>query len=242
MTAHATATARFAHKLVAVCLLLAALAASGLAAIGTGSALAQDDATPAAPIAAVSATDAVARLTAADGTIRFEIAEDATRFVWAAAPVDEDGMPAYGTAFITQGYIYPEATLDEGSGVLPDGSPEFPDQVLGQWTCRGWFVGEGMKTQTGPLVITTQLYNFGAAFGDATLSTEGYELVDVGVAIERAITGGTGPFAGAAGDGEQTLLGLNATEGVNLSFALDVEPAQAAARQRPVMDRVSFQD
>lgn len=153
---------------------------------------------------------------------RFDAAEDATRFVWSERPVHEDGMPAHGNAFVTQGYIYPYGTLDGGNGVLSDGSPEFPDLVIGEWTCRGWFVGEGAHTESGPWVITTQLFNFGNQPGDATIVTEGYEIADVGVAIERAITGGTGRYSGASGEGAQVLLGFNASEGVNLRFELTI--------------------
>jgi hypothetical protein len=177
----------------------------------------------AAEPASASAAQAIDQLTAEDGRLRFDVAEDMTRFVFAPAPVHDDGMPAHGNAFITQGYIYPEGTLTESNGVLPDGSPEFPDKVLGEWTCRGWFVGDGAHTTSGPWVITTQIYNLGAEFGDATLITEGYEVADVGVAIERAISGGTGTYAAARGDGTQVMLGFNATEGVNLRFALDVQ-------------------
>ena len=166
------------------------------------------------------AAAALAALTAPDGTLRFDVAEDMSRFVFAAQPVHDDGMPAYGNPFITQGYIYPADTLTESNGVLPDGSPEFPELVLGEWTCRGWFVGDGAHSKTGPMVITTQLYNFGAAYGDATLVSDGYELADAGVVIERAITGGTGALAGSRGEGQQTFLGFNASEGVNLSFVL----------------------
>jgi hypothetical protein len=42
------------------------------------------------------------------------------------------------------------------------------------------------------------------------------------VAISRAITGGTGQFQDARGQGQQTMLGLNATEGVNLRVKLDI--------------------
>ena len=163
---------------------------------------------------------ALAAVTAPDGTLRFDVAENMARFVFAPQPIHEDGMPAHGNAFITQGYIYPAGTLTESNGVLADGSPEFPDKVLGEWTCRGWFVGDGAHTTTGPWVVTTQLYNFGTEAGDATLVTEGYEIADVGVTTERAISAGTGPFANARGEGEQVFLGFNASEGVNLSFEL----------------------
>ena len=42
------------------------------------------------------------------------------------------------------------------------------------------------------------------------------------MAISRAITGGTGAYRDARGQGQQTMLGLNATEGVNLRVKLDV--------------------
>ncbi|MGH2558476.1 MAG: hypothetical protein ACRDJH_05375 [Thermomicrobiales bacterium] len=158
-----------------------------------------------------------------DGILKFDVAEDMSRFVFNAAPVHEDGMPAFGNPFITQGYIYPYGTLDGSNGVLADGSPEFPDKVLGQWTCRGWFVGDGAHTTSGPMVITTQLYSFGEEFGESTLVTEGYELADVEVAIARAVTGGTGEYSGARGEAQQTFLGFNATEGVSLRFEIAVQ-------------------
>jgi hypothetical protein len=158
-----------------------------------------------------------------DGVMRFDVAEDMFRFAFADAPVHEDGLPAHGNAFITQGYIYPYGTLSESSGVNPDGSPEFPELVLGEWICRGWFVGEGAHASSGVWVVTTQLYSFGEAENaGAVLVSDGYEIADVGVPVARAITGGTGPFALARGTGEQTFLGFNTTEGVNLRFELAV--------------------
>ena len=201
--------------------LLAVLALAGLATTATPTA-AGAQATPAAAVSLPSADEAIAAITAEVGTLRFDAAEDATRFVFADAPVHDDGMPAYGNAFVTQGYIYPAGTLTESNGVNPDGSPEFPDQVLGEWTCRGWFVGDGAHTTTGPWVVTTQLYGFGGEAGDATRASEGYEIADVGVAIERAVAGGTGPYAGARGEAAQVLLGFNASQGVNLSFEIAI--------------------
>ena len=175
----------------------------------------------------MTAEEAVAAATTSDGVLRFDVSENATQFVFDPDLVYDDGMPAYGATFITHAYIYPAGTLDESNGVKADGSPEFPDKVLGEWICRGWFIGEGMRTTSGAMVITTQLYTFGDGLGQAMLVSDGYELADVGVEIERAITGGTGPFAGAGGVAHQTLLGLNATEGVNLHFELELETAGA---------------
>lgn len=158
----------------------------------------------------------------ASKTLRFDVAEDMSRFVFDQSVTHEDGMPAHGSAFITQGYIYEPGTLNGSNGVLADGSPEFPEKIIGEWTCRGWFVGEGAHAQTGPMVISTQLYNFGQDLGNETLVTEGYELADVGIIIERAITGGTGDYNGAKGEIEQTFLGFNATEGVNLTIEAEI--------------------
>ena len=156
--------------------------------------------------------------------IKFDVAEDATRFIFDNEPVDEDGFPAYGNSFITQGYIYPSGTLDGANGVLEDGQPEFPEKVMGSWTCRGRFIGDGFKTVTGPIVITTQHYDLGHKPGKKTLVSEGFELMDIGEAVKRAITGGTGRYKNAGGEAIQRLLGLNATEGVNLRFKLKINP------------------
>lgn len=169
-----------------------------------------------ATLATPTSSNGVGAVTADDGTLRFDVAEDANRFAFADQPVHEDGLPAYGNAFVTQGYIYPEGTLNGANGVLADGSPEFPELVLGEWTCRGWFVGDGAHTTTGTWVITTQVYSF----DDTMLVSEGYELADIDVAGDRAITGGTGAYASASGEGEQTLLGFNTTEGANLRYVL----------------------
>jgi hypothetical protein len=177
------------------------------------------------PISSLSAEESIAAATATDGVLRFDVAEDGTHFVFDPDLTDADGMPGYGTSFITHGYLYPAGTLSESNGVNADGSPEFPDQVLGEWVCRGWFVGDGMRTTTGTLVVTSQLYSFGDTPGEAMLSSDGNELADVGVQIARAITGGTGSFAGAGGEARQVLLGLNATEGVNLQYELELESA-----------------
>jgi hypothetical protein len=188
--------------------------------------VASQEATP-ATTTAMGAADAVAAVTADDGVLRFDVAENATKFVFGPDLLHDDGLPAYGTWFVTQGYIYPAGTLDATNGVNADGSPEFPDQVLGQWLCRGVFIGDGARTTSGAWVITTQTYNFGAVDGEATVVSDGHELADLGVAIARPVIGGTGPFAGAGGTATQSLLGFNVVEGVNLQFEIDLTAAGA---------------
>ena len=92
-------------------------------------------------------------------------------------------------------------------------------------------IGNGAETTSGPWVITTQLYDFykepGFADGKQStrtnLVTDGYELADIGIEATRAITGGTGRFKKARGEARQTLLGFNASEGVNLRYRIRVK-------------------
>ena len=155
-----------------------------------------------------------------------EVAENSTRFSFdTLSPVLPDGSPAYGNPFVTQGYIYPADTLKDGdSGVDALGNPLYPEKVIGEWTCRGVFVGEGMATLSGPVVNTTQLFSFYKTPGydpaklakATTVVTEGVELIDIGVPVSRAITGGTGRFSRSRGEVQQTLLGFSDSFGVML--------------------------
>ena len=173
--------------------------------------------------------------------LRFEVAENATRFAFDEAPVAADGMPTYGNPFITKGFIYPAGTLKDtdGDGALDNGvvvetddngntvvRPEFPDKVIGLWICRGAVMAdEGFAVPTGPTVNTTQLYDFHVltgGFGRVSLISEGLELIDQGVGIARAITGGTGKYRRARGEVLQTFAGVNASGGFNLTFEVVV--------------------
>ena len=146
----------------------------------------------------------------------FDVAEDLSRFVFAKTPVFDDGMPAYGNPFVTQGYVYPAGTLDGGiEGTLADGSPAFPGKVIGTWTCDGFFVGDGMRTETGAMVITRQIIQF--TDGDL-LITHGPELADVDVSVTRAVTGGTGDYADAPAEIRQVMLGMSDGYGVRLQM------------------------
>src|SRR5262245_28497233 len=65
-------------------------------------------------VSIASATDSS---NSAASTLEVDIAEDGTRFIIDDAPVFDDGFPAYGNAFVTQGYIYPAGTLTDSNGV-----------------------------------------------------------------------------------------------------------------------------
>ncbi|HMQ34494.1 MAG TPA: hypothetical protein PKD53_27405 [Chloroflexaceae bacterium] len=160
-------------------------------------------------------------------TLTFEVAEDMTRFVFDQDVVYDDGLPADGSAFITRGYLYEPGTLTcdaEGScdGVNADGSAQFPDRVVGEWICSGYMINDAGHATGGVWVFSTQFFQLGDQPGAQTVVSQGYELADLGVAISRAITGGTGAYADARGQGQQTMLGLNASEGVTLRVQLDV--------------------
>ena len=135
-------------------------------------------------------------------------------------------LPGAGASFVVEGYIYPPGTFDQhgqGSGVDANGDPEFPDLVLGTWRCRGWFIGDGMETATGPFVVTNQLFDFDPDNpGQQTLVSEGIELIDLGVPFERALTGGTGPFSKARGQMTQEAIGANASGLFNFQMELHV--------------------
>ena len=204
--------------------MIAGAALSALTLIGAVAAPVQGRATTTAAPAAMSAEDAVAQITDEDGVLRFDVAEDGKRFVW-GEPTFDDGLPAPGASYISIGYIYPEGTLsDEVDGVNADGSPEFPDKVLGDWYCYGWYIADGARTTEGPLVVSTQLYNFGGEWGAATLTSEGYVLSETGGTVNRAVTGGTGPFASVRGEMADTSLGFNETEGANARYEVTLAP------------------
>jgi len=179
-----------------------AVAIGALGAIGIGAAIA------ATGDSAVSAP------------VDFEVVEDAARFAFDDTPVFDDGMPAYGNQFVTQGFIYEPGTLALGGGVLADGTPTHPDRVLGTWICEGVMVGDGARTERGPWVVSTQVYDFGELDGDDVVVTHGIETPEIGLATARAVVGGTGEHVGAAGTQHQTLEGFSDSGGVELSVTM----------------------
>ena len=205
-------------KLTGLVAVLAAVALTAGALVSAPAAAGSDEG-PATSASALTAEEAIAQIEGADGVLRFDVAEDATRFAWAGEPALADDRPVERTPFVSQGYIYPEDTLTDSDGVLADGSPEFPDRVLGEWSCYGWYLGGAASAGRAPW-LTTHLFNFGGAWGEATLVSDGYSIDDLGVALEREITGGTGPYEGARGVQRETNLGFNPTGGMNFRYEL----------------------
>ncbi len=162
--------------------------------------------------------------------LHVEVAEDGTRFVWDEEPRFDNGYPAYGNAFVTQGYIYPAGTLNGTNGVNADGSPEFPDKVIGEWTCWGYFVGDGANTTEGAWVVTTQVFDFDSVvLGYNSIVTVGFEApADAGMAL-RSVVGGTGRYASARGEVAQVTLGHNASDGVDARFRFVLEGVERPA-------------
>lgn len=167
--------------------------------------------------------------------IAFDVVELASGFHFDEAPIDDNGMPLYGNPFITQGVIYPKGVIGVDENGFSNGAivevdehgneiarPEFPELVVGTWICRGAvFSADGFNIESGPTVHTEQLFDFhgvAGGHGAISLSTTGLELIDQGVPIARAVTGGTGPYRRARGEMEQTFVGLNASEGFVLRY------------------------
>lgn len=159
-------------------------------------------------------------------SLQFDVAEDGTRFIFDEAPVHEDGWPDGGNAFVTEGYIYDAGAIDDGAGVNTDGSPTHPDRVVGTWYCEGHMLGEGAYAETGPWVISKQVFDFDTPAGSRTIVTDGLELVDHEVEGFRAIVGGTGPYRTASGQQSQVLHGHNDSGGVQLTVGLDFTVAR----------------
>jgi hypothetical protein len=159
-----------------------------------------------------AADDLQARTAPQTIVFTIDVAEDFSLFVPTKVR-PEDTQPERGAFFVTEGRIFPAGTIPKG------GTPEQPNSFdpngpgsLGTWFCRGTHLVSGaLFPVTARAVHTGQIYlmpNEGRS-----VTTEGVE--GAGATV-RAVTGGTGPFAGYTGEQRQELLGFNATGGVNL--------------------------
>jgi hypothetical protein len=129
-----------------------------------------------------------------------------------------NGFTGQGTPagnFIIQGYLYPYGTLQTGTdGVLADGSPEFPEAVIGRWMCRGWNFPERPPIAYINTVQTFEIHTENP--GEDMLITAGLEINAAHLPTyshnnTRAVIGGTGRFAKAKGEQNQFVPGFNIT-------------------------------
>lgn len=140
----------------------------------------------------------------------FDVACNGNSFRF-SGPKRPSGLPDGGANFVVNGYIYPAGTFKKfgiSSGVFPNGTAEFPQLVIGTWTCSGWFLNDGMDTKTGAFVATSQIYNFNERDqlpGSRYFTTYGEELIDLNRPFARAITGGTGQYRRFA-DGKSSVV------------------------------------
>lgn len=154
-------------------------------------------------------------------TMNFDVAEDKSRLT--SLEKQADGLPATGRSFTTRGYLYTVGTLDSSNGLNPDGSPAFPNKIIGKWIRQAHIINEPGRTLDGIRVFSTHYFQFGDDLDAETIITQGYELANFKVTTARAITGGSGEYSRAWGHATHTRLGLNVTEGVNLRVHIQIE-------------------
>lgn len=174
---------------------------------------------PAALLAVIALTMLVAPELQSGNRDEIDVACDFNTFRPAEADMGPFGP---GTPFVVEGVIYEGGTFEaEGanSGLDADGTPQFPDRVIGRWICRGWFLEAG-----GTLVATTQIYDLDPDRpGAKTLISDGLEFA-LESSFERAVTGGTGKFHRASGQVTQENIGVNDTGAGNFTFHFDLRP------------------
>ena len=175
-------------------------------------------------VAAISSLSNVAANAQSESDLVLDVCINGSNFVF-QGPTHSDGSPAFGATFVVDGVIYPENTLEERgqtAGLFMDGSPQFPNLVLGKWLCYGTFVSDGAHTAEGqPDVVTTQIFDFDPENpGQSTLITHGYEVVGFNSPFKRALQGGTGIYSAFRGQMLQTILALNSTGAGNVRFEI----------------------
>ena len=105
---------------------------------------------------------AAAQATEPRTTFSVDVVADCNRFISEGVGHPHPG-PVFGDYFMQEGLIYEAGTLaancagGNGCGLNPDGTPEFPEAVIGKWTCYGSFVGNGGATAEGVWLYSTQV-------------------------------------------------------------------------------------
>jgi hypothetical protein len=188
---------------------------------------------------ALASPAVAAQATESHSTFSVDVVADCNRFISEGVGHPHPG-PVFGDYFMQEGLIYEGGTLaancegGDGCGLNPDGTPEFPEAVIGKWTCYGSFAGNGGATPEGVWLYSTQVYEFDVeqiddnvfAPGEHALVSHGPERNDLDVPWDRAITGGYGEFKRSVGQVQQTKIGFNQTECENFTFDFQIHPTR----------------
>jgi hypothetical protein len=174
-----------------------------------------------------------------DRHLSVDVVADCRRFI-SGGVAHPNANPVFGDYFMQEGLMYRPGTLAKNCpagtrcGLNADGSPQFPEAVIGKFTCYGSFVGKGAATAAGTWVYTTQVFEFNAqtlekdvfAPGDSAIVSLGPERNDLGLPWSRAVSGGYGKYRGAQGEVEQTKIGFNQTDCENFTFNFKLDPVR----------------
>ena len=168
-----------------------------------------------------------------------DVVADCNRVISVAqTPAISTPGPVFGDYFMYEGLIYEGGTLaancagGNGCGLNPNGTPEFPEAVIGRWTCYASSAGNGGATAEDVWLYSTQVYEFDVwqvdqgvyAPGLHALVSHGPQRNDLNVPWDRAITGGYGRYKRSAGQVQQTKVGFNQTHCENFTFDFQIEP------------------
>jgi hypothetical protein len=161
--------------------------------------------------AAAVAAGVAPSVAAAKGSVTVEVAVlgDTYRQLTAAA-VAGDPDDVRGSTFYVEGFIFSPGTI-KGEDFNP-----YAHQPKGLMVATGSLMSFGRRP--APFYVSNHVYTFGNIRFDrlfpanqlASYGLEGSD--DESQAMHRAITGGTGIYAGASGEVVQTTIGVNSTD------------------------------
>ena len=174
--------------------------------------------------AAAVAAGVAPTLASAKSTRILEVAVLGATYRQVAAPaVPTDADDVRGTTFYLEGFIYSEGTI-KGEDFNP-----YSHRPIGLMVSSGTLMSFGRRP--APFYVSSHVYTIGnirfdRLFPKNQLFSYGLEgSDDESQAMNRAVTGGTGTFAGARGTIVQTTIGVNSTDlpsGAAPSYTLQI--------------------
>jgi hypothetical protein len=193
---------------------LLAISAAGILGIGLGMhLLAQNQERPFDPQVDTAATRDQMK------TVVYDVACDARTFRLNKSGTLLDARR--GDGFIVRGKIYPAGTIPPGGTMDNPGTfdPDTAPGSIGTWVCRGNFnfdIGEILQG-ANPHIFSSQLHLF--SNGNAFV----HEGPEGGAPELRAVIGGMGSFAGAAGEVLEEPIGVNRTGLFNIRHTFRIK-------------------